>query len=166
MFLKQHNGGIKMDKTGKKYTSSLFYEVFLTGKYIKKMGENIFKKHGILLTPEEFSTLDHIFENNAKICQRDLALKMLINRANMGKILSKLEEEGYISINLSTKGNRPVKLVHLTKKGEEFYLSTIEKFKNHSQLAVDKITIKETENTIETLQKIREALQEMIAIDI
>lgn len=155
-----------MDKTGKKYTSSLFYEVFLTGKYIKKMGEHIFKKHGIALTPEEFSALDHIYENNTKICQRDLALKMLINRANMGKILSKLEEDGYISINLSTKENRPVKLVCLTEYGKSFYLDTIEKFKNHSKIASEKISIKETEDAIKVLTKMREALQEIMSLDI
>lgn len=160
-----------MDEDGKelliekKYTGSLFYEVFLTGKYIKKMGEQLFKQLEVEFTSEEFTTLDFLYEAK-NICQRDLAVKMLVNRANMGKILNGLEKRGYIIRKVDTKCNHPVKLVSLTEAGEEIYANTVIKLREKGSKAIDEITKEEADTILEGLKKMRKVLKETIDIDI
>lgn len=160
-----------MDEDGKelliekKYTDSLFYEVFLTGKYIKKMGEQLFKHLGIDFTSEEFSALDLLYKTE-NICQRDLAVKMLINRANMGKILNSLEKKECITRKVSTKCNHPVKFVALTEKGTETYIKTVNKLRERCSRAIDEITEEEADIMLEGLKKMRKVLKETLDIDI
>lgn len=149
----------------KKYTDSLFYEVFLTGKYIKKMGEQLFKKLEIELTSEEFSTLDFLYETK-NICQRDLAVKMLINRANMGKILNGLEKKGYVISKVDTRCNHPVKYASLTEAGEKIYVNTVTKLSEKGKRAIEEISRLEADRIIEGLRKMRNILKEIIDIDI
>lgn len=154
-----------MEEDKIKYTESILYEVFLTGKYIKKMGEQLFKKIGLSLTSEEFATLDFLYENE-NICQRDLALAMLINRANMGKILNSLDKKGYIERKLSIKCNHPVKLVSLTIAGKKMYETTIKKLREQGENVIASIPTENIGETILNLQKIRESLKNLIEIDI
>jgi len=149
----------------KKYTDSLYYEVFLTAKYIKKTAEQHFKHLRLELTLEEFSTLDFLYDNN-NICQRDLAVRMLINRANMGKILNGLEENGYITRTLDVRENRPVKIVALSDKGEEIYTKTLETLKANTKPVSDKISKEECDTIIQSLQKIRAITKEILEINI
>lgn len=167
MFLKQHRIGMKMEeiRQEKKYTESLFYEVYLTGKYIKKLSAQHFKNLNLELTGEEFSTLDFIY-HNGNMCQRDLALKMFINRANMGKILNELENKGYLKRFVDVKCNRPVKLISMTKEGEEVYTKTLITLRNTAQKAYCKFKEDEVKVLIAGMQKLREYLKEIVEIDI
>lgn len=166
MFLKQHRIGMKMEKENKKkYTESLFYEVYLTGKYIKKMSVQHFKNLNLELTGEEFSTLDFIY-HNGNMCQRDLALKMFINRANMGKILNGLEERGYLKRIVDVKCNRPVKLISMTKEGEEVYTKTLTTLRITAEKAYSKFSEDEVKVLIAGMQKMRKYLKEIVEIDI
>ncbi len=152
-------------KQEKKYTESLFYEVYLTGKYIKKMSAQHFKNLNLELTSEEFSTLDFIY-HNGNMCQRDLALKMFINRANMGKILNGLEERGFLTRIVNIKCNRPVKLISMTKEGEEVYTKTLETLRNTAERACNKFSEEEVKILIQGMQKMRKCLKEIVEIDI
>ena len=100
------------------YTDTIFYEIELTAKYSKLKGQQLFKRYNAELTPEEFTTLSVIIENE-KLCQRDLAKIILKDRANTGKLVDNLEKKGLINRELTIKNNRPVKLVSPTEKGLE-----------------------------------------------
>ena len=149
-----------------KYTDSIFYEIILTGKYMKKMAEGLFKKLELVLTNEEFSVLDFLYKNKDEICQRDLAVKLLSDRANMGKILNGLDKKGYIKRKIGVKQNYPVKFVYLTKSGEAVYSETISKLIKIGKPALNALTKNEENKTISNLQKIRKVLSEIIDIDI
>ena len=149
-----------------KYTNSIFYEIILTGKYMRKMAEQLFKKLELVLTNEEFFVLDFLYKNEEKTCQRDLAVKMLSDRANMGKILNGLEKKGYVIRELGVKQNYPVKLIYLTKLGEEIYIDTITKLINVGQSAIDAVSDDDTKKMIKILQNMRKVLSEIITIDI
>ena len=152
-------------KEKNKYTDTMFYDIFLTGKYIKKMAEQLFKKMNFELTSEEFSTLDFLYEEEG-ICQRDLALKMLIDRANMGKILGGLEAKGFVVRNSSMKGNYPVKTVKLTKLGMENYIKIVNELRCFASRVSEKIPIDEVKLMRGKLQNIRQILKEILEIDI
>ena len=162
----EHNLELKKEKLEAKYTESLLYEIFLTGKHIKKMGEELFKKMSFEFTSEEFSAIDFLYKNNNMVCQRDIAVKMLINRGNMGKILNSLEQKGLIERILTTRQNRPVKIVKLTEKGEDAYFTTITQLRKQGQCALSKITKEEAEVMTIGLHKIRGVLNEILELDI
>ena len=149
-----------------KYTNSIFYEIILTGKYMKRMAEQLFRELELALTNEEFFVLDFLYKNNDKVCQRDLAIKMLTDRANMGKILSGLENKGYIERNIDKKQNYPVKLVKLAPSGERVYIDTITKLINIGQEAIDSVSEEESKKTIEILQNMRKVLSKIIDVNI
>lgn len=49
----------------------------------------------------------------------------------MGKILNGLEERGYLKRIVDVKCNRPVKLISMTKEGEEVYTKNFNHIKNN-----------------------------------
>ncbi len=149
-----------------KYTNSIFYEIVITGKYMKRMAEGLFKKLELTLTNEEFSILDFLYNNSNKICQRDLAIKTFSDRANIGKVLNGLEKKGYISRELSVKQNYPAKIVSLTEKGIDTYCTTLEKLRDVSKNVLSLIEEDEKKIVIATLQKIRKSLVDVIDIKI
>lgn len=149
-----------------KYTDSIFYEIILTGKYMKKLSEGLFKKLELPLTNEEFSVLDFLYDNKNEICQRDIAIKMLSDRANMGKILNSLEKKGYIKRKIGIKQNRPVKLAFLTKEGGNCYIETVNTLANIAKPVICELTENEEEKTISNLKRLRKVLSDIINIDI
>lgn len=151
---------------GLKYTDSVFYEVILTARYMRKMAEQVFKKLELKLTNEEFSVLDFLYKSDELLCQRDLAIKMLYNRANVGKILDGLEKTGYIKRTIGEKSNYPVKLVSLTDIGENVYLETVAQLIKIGQKAVDEISQSEADNMSLMLRKMRNVIAEIVDIDI
>ena len=100
------------------FTETIFYQIELTAKYTKMLGQQVFEKFNVDLTIEEFSVLD-VLVCSDRLCQRDLAKLILKDRANTGKLLDSLEKKGLIERKLSIKNNRPVKFVKITPKGIE-----------------------------------------------
>jgi DNA-binding MarR family transcriptional regulator len=100
------------------YTESIFYELKQLARIIKFHAVQQFAVLNIDLIPEEYTTLDTIM-CNPSLCQRDLAKLLLLDRANTGRILNKLEEKNLIKRSMDTKNNRLIKKVQITKKGEK-----------------------------------------------
>ena len=98
------------------YTESIFYELKQTARMMKFHATQQFALLEIDLTPEEYTTLDTIM-CNPELCQRDLAKLLLLDRANTGRVLNKLESLKYIARYVDTKNNRLVKKVIITEKG-------------------------------------------------
>lgn len=117
------------------YTESIFYELKQTARMMKFHATQQFTLLNIDLVPEEYSTLDTIMCNPG-LCQRDLAKLLLLDRANTGRILNKLESKNLIKRSVDTKKNRLVKKVEIT----EFGINKLEEINN-------KITDKFTEIT-------------------
>lgn len=149
-----------------KYTDSIFHDVILTGRYIKKMAEQVFKKLELKLTNEEFSVLDFLYKNDEQICQRDLAIKLLYNRANIGKILNNLEKTGYIKRQIGEKQNYPVKFVFLTKNGEKIYTETANKLREVASSPLEAISKDEVKNMSLMLKKMRNIIEEVVEFNI
>lgn len=111
----------------KHYTESIFYELEFTAKYIKRMGYNYCNELNVGVGPEETLALDIIYLNPG-ICQRDLAKKLLKDRAGTGRVLLQLEAKGFVERFVDTKGNRLVRKMKLTESGEAMLKLTTEKF--------------------------------------
>ena len=66
------------------FTNTIFYQIELTAKYCKLLGQQVFEKYDAGITVEEFSVLDTL-SCNPQLCQRDLA-KLLVNAINCPQI--------------------------------------------------------------------------------
>lgn len=109
------------------YTESIFYDIEFTAKYIKRMGYNYCNELNMEIGPEEVLALDIVYLNPG-ICQRDLAKKLLKDRAGTGRVLLQLEAKGFVERFVDTKGNRLVRKMKLTQRGEEMLKLATEKF--------------------------------------
>lgn len=149
----------------KRYTDSLYYEMLLTAKYMRIFGTQVFEQENIGVTPEEFSTLDVIY-NNPDICQRDLAKLILKDRANTGRLLDSLEDRNFIKRDLVERNNRPVKQISLTPIGKKFLLETGKILEEHFNEVNETISPNEINATCNFLKKMRTILAEMIKTQI
>lgn len=149
----------------KGYTDSLYYEMLLTAKYMRMFGVQLFEQENICTNPEEFSTLDVIY-NNPDICQRDLAKLILKDRANTGRLLDSLEDKNFIKRDLVERNNRPVKQISLTKQGEKFLIETTKILKERFSEINQEISEDEMNKTCQFLQKLRTILAEIIKTQI
>ena len=149
----------------KHFTDTIFYQIELTARYTKMLGAQLFGKLGVGLTPEEFATLDTI-SAHSELCQRDLAKLILKDRANTGKLLDSLENKGFVQRELTSKNNRPVKIVKITNDGLNVYRETYEKLHPHHQIVKERIANTDLEKVGELLRELREILEDTIDIDI
>ena len=154
-----------MISKSKHFTDTIFYQVELTARYTKMLGTQLFGKLGVGLTPEEFAALDTI-SAHAELCQRDLAKLILKDRANTGKLLDSLENKGYVQRELTSKNNRPVKIVKITDAGLKIYSETYDKLLPHHQIVKKRIANTDLEKLGELLRDLREILEDTIDIDI
>ncbi len=111
-----------MNKRDQSYTDSIYYQIKLASRYMKLFATQLFEEVHAEISFEEFIALD-VINDSKSMCQRDLAKLLLKDRANTGRIADNLKNKGYIEINVSLKGNRPIKEIVLTKKGEETVLT-------------------------------------------
>lgn len=149
----------------KHFTDTIFYQIELTAKYCKLMGQQVFEKYNVGLTVEEYSVLDTLI-CRPEICQRDLAKLILKDRANTGKILDSLEKRGYIKRKLAIKNNRPVKIAEITDLGKDRVEEVSEKLRPHMQVVMDKINNSDLARVSDLLRELREFLNDTLEIQI
>lgn len=154
-----------MTLKSKHFTDTIFYQVELTARYTKMLGTQLFGKLGVGLTPEEFAALDTISAHDG-LCQRDIAKLILKDRANTGKLLDALESKGFIERELTSKNNRPVKIVKITKFGTKVYTETYARLEPHHKMVKERIANTDLEKVGELLRDLREILEDTIDIDI
>ncbi len=147
------------------FTETIFYQIELTAKYTKMLGQQVFEKFNVDLTIEEFSVLD-VLVCSDRLCQRDLAKLILKDRANTGKLLDSLEKKGLIERKLSIKNNRPVKFVKITPKGIEERKKITEKIHPHFESVREQINNSDLAKIGDLLKKLRNILDETLEIQI
>lgn len=101
-----------------KYEDSIFYQINSCARYFHVVFEQFFKELNVGINAMEHLALAVIIETE-NCCQRDLARIILKDRAGTGKLVAILENKGLIEIKLTTKNNRPAKILTPTKKGIE-----------------------------------------------
>lgn len=143
------------------FTDTIFYQVELTAKYFKLLGQQIFEKYNTGITIEELSALDTIY-CNPKICQRDIAKLILKDRANTGKLLDILEKKGFITRHLSIKNNRPVKIAEITPEGIAKLNDVHEKLRPNKEYIDEKIKNSNIAKLSDLLKELRDILSESI----
>lgn len=146
-------------------TDTIFYQIELTAKYCKLLGQQVFERFNLGISLEEYYVLDVLVVNNS-LCQRDIAKLILKDRANTGKLLDVLAKKGLITRELTVKNNRPVKLVKITDEGIKKVNEVSEKARPNYNLVKEKINNRNLTKVGDLLKELREVLKETIEIQI
>ena len=147
------------------FSKTVFYKIDQLSIYIQTLGKNFFEIRNLDLTPDEFGALNLII-NNPNIFQRDLAKLMLRDRVRTGRILTSLEDKGYIERFNGTKNNRLVRSLKITNSGKKLY---DEQFKIMSQVfekILDKFSEDKMKELLENLSQLEKALSEIVEFNI
>jgi DNA-binding MarR family transcriptional regulator len=147
------------------FSKSVFYKITQLSIYLETLSKNFFDIRNIDLTHDEFSALNFIL-NYPDICQRDLAKMMLRDRVRTGRILTSLENKGYIKRVSDMKNNRLVRRLQITKSGQRIYS---EQFAIMSQI-MDKLLEKFSQEQMDelkmSLSKLETAVSEIVEFNI
>lgn len=145
-----------------KYEDSIFYQINSCARYFHVVFEQFFKELNVGINAMEHLALAVIIETE-NCCQRDLARIILKDRAGTGKLVAILENKGLIEIKLTTKNNRPAKILTPTKKGIELnetirtiilpLLNEIRKKLDEKTLERTSAILKQLKNIIEKIMK-------------
>lgn len=162
----QHVGvASQMSKIPECYADCLPYLVDKASVYLRLYGSVFLHKAKSDLTLEQFITLDAI-ANTPNICQRDLAKIILKDRSNVTRILSILENKGYIERLISVKNNRPVKILKLKPKGQKVITQISPLIKNDLEMLMTQFDKDELQSLRNTLEKIILKISEKANIQI
>ena len=147
------------------FTDTIFYQIELTAKYCKLLGQQAFEKFNTGITVDEYAVLD-VLTTNDMLCQRDIAKLILKDRANTGKLLDTLAEKNYVERELTVKNNRPVKMVKITKEGLAKLNEVADKVRSSYNLVREKIKTRNLAKVGDLLIELRNILKETIEIQI
>lgn len=147
------------------FSKSVFYKIQQLAIYSDKLGENFFEIRNVDLTHDEFAALNFII-NHPNICQRDLAKLILRDRVRTGRILTSLEDKGYIKRINSTKNNRLIRQLQITKSGEKIYFEQFNIMSKVMEKLLEKFSAKQMDDLMASLSKLENALAEIVEFNI
>lgn len=147
------------------FVDSIFYEMEKTVIYMRIKGSQFFSDLDMGITVDQFTALDAVYCSK-DICQRDLSKLILKDRSNTGRILNILEEKGFITRAVETKGNRLVKKIYITESGTKLVEDVMPKLKSAFELAFDNVPEEDFTHLRRILEKMKESLSKNITMQI
>ncbi len=147
------------------FSQSVFYKISQLSIYIEKLAQNFFEIRNVDISHDEFSALNLIL-NHPNICQRDLAKLILRDRVRTGRILNSLEDKGYVKRTNTTKNNRLVRLVSITKAGEKFYKEQFYIMNKVMEKLLEKFPEEKMIELKGSLEKLENALSDIVEFNI
>lgn len=125
------------------YTSSIIFAAEYISRLYKEYARKIIKEHNFPISYEEYIILDTVYFNPGSI-QMEIAKKICMQRSYLCKLLTKLEEGGYIKREEKIRGKRQVVIaIYITQKGEEIqkkmYKVLIDTLRSRQYLDMDKM---------------------------
>lgn len=134
------------------------------GLLSKVFANQTFSRHGFDIRPEQFTVLMTLKENNG-MYQRQLAYYTFKDRPNITRIVSILEEKGYINSQITSDG-RQVKKLYITPKGVKECEKILPVILRIWTEVMDGMTIEEVSEFLVTLDKIENNLRERTLLQI
>lgn len=147
------------------YIDTPSYDLELTSKYTKTLLSQFFSKFCSEITPEEFVVLETISCHRG-LCQRDLAKLILKDRANTGRIVESLCKRGFAVRYNDTKNNRLVRKVNITDKGETIIKDLRIRFQPYQEKMSQIFTKEDLLILRASLKKMRDAISQLVEIQI
>lgn len=156
---------MKSEKKEIHYTESIIHLMEQTVTYFRIKGAQFFNELKIGVTIDQFVALDAIYCNE-NICQRDLSKLILKDRSNTGRILNILEENGFITRAVETKGKRLVKKIYITGKGKELVEKSVPRLHAAFHQVFENVTEEEFATFRTIICKLKDSLSKTTTIQI
>ncbi len=134
------------------------------GMLSKLFANQIFAKNGAVIRPEQFTVLYALKENNGMFL-RQLANITFKDRPNMTRIVTILENNGYVTSALEAEG-RQVKKLYITEKGSRLCEEILPTILQIWQETAAGISEEEINNFLITLNKIESNMREKTIIQV
>ena len=148
-----------------KYEDSIFYHINSCARYFHVVFEQFFKELNVGISATEHLALAVIIETG-NCCQRDLARIILKDRAGTGKLVNILQSKGLIKIKLTTKNNRPAKILTPTQKGIELRKKIQPTMYELRAITTAGISNDDLENTLRVLEKMQLNMVDKVKLQI
>lgn len=142
------------------YIDSFPYEIELTARMCHENAKRLLESCTKELSIDEFAVLDTLIARPG-LSQADLARLILKGKAHTGRFLMALEEKGLIERHVEERGGKLIKVSDVTLSGKNLYNDIVEKFKPAIEEFEKVITDEEIENVVNSLQKMRRAIEQV-----
>ncbi|MBP7212481.1 winged helix-turn-helix transcriptional regulator [bacterium] len=140
------------------FSESIFHDIIKTAICARIKGSQYFNKLNLGITFEQYIALDAI-SSTANICQRGLSKLILKDRSNTGRIVSILEEKGFVTRSIETKDNRLVKIISITEKGKEILRINNAIIRKDNEHTFDSIPQSDFDDLRRILKNIRKCIE-------
>lgn len=145
------------------YLDGVLRKLGETARISELLARNYYKNHirGVksILELDEFIILSYIL-SNPDLSQSDIAKLVYKGKAHVGKILTELENKGYISRVPATQNNIMVKHTILTNSGRELYERTDAAFKQLGDKFLNGFSAEEQVQFLSLLKKLQKNMLE------
>lgn len=138
------------------------YKLAETARISELMARNYYKEYVMkksILELDEFKILSHILFN-PDLSQSDLAKLVYKGKAHVGKILTEMEQKGYITRIISSHNHMMVKQTSLTEKGLHLYNETDDAFRQLGAILLKDFSDKEIDQFVYLLDKFKNKMLE------
>lgn len=146
---------------------NLPFKLGQTARVCELLGRNYYKKYvkdkKSILELDEFFILSCILKNPSA-SQSDISKMVYKGKAHIGKILTAMEDKGYITRVLSLNNNIMIKCTCITDKGMKLYEETDRAFVSLAQNTLNIFTQKEMDTFSMLLDKYKTSLLEKFEI--
>lgn len=132
------------------------------GNLSRMLATQTFTSSKFEITPEQFSVLTALYENDG-LYQRQLSTITLKDRPNISRIISILEDVGYITKTPDVSGRKIIK-ISITDKGKEIYEQVLPRILQVWEDTVEGISDKDLEVFHDVLIKIKQNLLSKVNI--
>lgn len=142
-----------------------------TGTLIKLFSKQIFNEHNFEILPEQFIILLTLAEHK-ELYQREIGLLTVKDRPNINRLVSILEEKGYVERAKETitkpedTQSRQVLKVKLTNSGQKLVDKIMPIFIEFEEIIYSQITNKELETCIRIIKKINNGIREKVKMQL
>ncbi len=147
------------------FSKSVFYKIQQLAIYCDKMADNFFEIRNVDLTHDEFAALNFVL-NNPDICQRDLAKLLLRDRVRAGRIITSLEDKGYIKRTNATRNNRLIRKLQITNAGKKIYNEQFNILQQIMKVLTKKFSEKQMNELLASLSELEKALSNIVEFNI
>ncbi|MBQ3101781.1 MarR family transcriptional regulator [bacterium] len=99
-------------------TDTVFYKMTQISRYSRIVGKKILEKYLTGVTVEEYAALS-LISSNPNLCQAEIANHLVLEKGRVAKLVESLEIKGFVERAASVKNKKLVKVLNITKAGEE-----------------------------------------------
>lgn len=99
-------------------TDTVFYKMTQISRYSRIAGKKILEKCLTGVTVEEYAALS-LISSTPNLCQAEIANHLVLEKGRVAKLVESLEIKNFIERVASVKNKKLVKVLNITKMGEE-----------------------------------------------